>query len=550
MRCALLVSCAVSALAYHASQPWVTQPADDDSPNLQLHRLRAGAVPIGWQWPPISEAPAAPTRKSVAQITEEQKDPEVRISYVHPTLVSEYRRYGYGGLPLRGFAQLRATGIKEHGSDTKHGPKWQAKYGDHARKWEAAKRLSQKRAKRAECWGKALKEGKCKPEPEAKSEPEGAGQTDWAKIEKERAEREQRNDPRDEAGQTDWAKIDWSGGAGEVDWSGKEKDPNGHGKKKSKFKDPRKTGISRCGFTWDDAAAKMGAGCSKDGGCNPSEETNNKDAYWHGHNYSCYTDLPDNGLTVGGRHCDAVDGTATPQWCTAFCNDASTYCDPHICDCEFDKGLNDTDRFQNEDAYNINAPIAEHLPTPPPEKMLRRSDRLREAVIRHGEAQPSGLPECTWRPEGHWEGMAPVWTKNGWTAGGTPVGCTNATQYECIAGEKRGECSAKNWFDESAQGKDKVCGASCVHVSLLRPAPYYALWYPGPLAKDFKVDERQPRYEHDPANLDPSPNPNPDPNPSSLFPARTLIPTPGTSTTRRRSRCELVASTCASPTCS
>ena len=132
----------------------------------------------------------------------------------------------------------------------------------------------------------------------------------------------------------------------------------------------------------------MGAGCSKDGGCNPSEETNNKDAYWHGHNYSCYTDLPDNGLTVGGRHCDAVDGTATPQWCTAFCNDASTYCDPHICDCEFDKGLNDTDRFQNEDAYNINAPIAEHLPTPPPEKMLRRSDRLREAVIRHPNPNP------------------------------------------------------------------------------------------------------------------------------------------------------------------
>ena len=182
--------------------------------------------------------------------------------------------------------------------------------------------------------------------------------------------------------------------------------------------------------------------------------------------------------------------------------------------------------------------------------MLRRSDRLREAVIRHGEAQPSGLPECTWRPEGHWEGMAPVWTKNGWTAGGTPVGCTNATQYECIAGEKRGECSAKNWFEESAQGKGKVCGASCVHVSLLRPAPYYALWYPGPLAKDFKVDERQPRYEHDPTNLDPSPNPNPDPNPSPLFPARTPIPTPGTSTTRRRSRCELAASTCASPTCS
>ena len=39
----------------------------------------------------------------------------------------------------------------------------------------------------------------------------------------------------------------------------------------------------------------MGAWCDKDGGCNPSEETANKASYWHGHNYSCYADLPDNG---------------------------------------------------------------------------------------------------------------------------------------------------------------------------------------------------------------------------------------------------------------
>tara|TARA_B100000795_G_scaffold175223_1_gene132325 strand:+ start:63 stop:611 length:549 start_codon:yes stop_codon:yes gene_type:complete len=113
----------------------------------------------------------------------------------------------------------------------------------------------------------------------------------------------------------------------------------------------------------------------------------------------------------------------------------------------------------------------------------------------HGEAQPSGLPACTWRPDGHWQGLAPVWTAGGWSAGGVPVGCTNATQYECIAGENRGQCSSENWFDKAGQGK--VCGASCVHTSLLRPAPYYALWYPGPIAKDYKEGERNPRYDHD-----------------------------------------------------
>ena len=45
-------------------------------------------------------------------MTEEQKGSEVLITYVHPTLVSEYRRFGYGGLPLQGFEKLRVTGIK------------------------------------------------------------------------------------------------------------------------------------------------------------------------------------------------------------------------------------------------------------------------------------------------------------------------------------------------------------------------------------------------------------------------------------------------------
>ena len=39
------------------------------------------------------------------------------------------------------------------------------------------------------------------------------------------------------------------------------------------------------------------------------------------------------------------------------------------------------------------------------------------AVVERGEAQLSGLPACTWSP---------------------PKGCTNTTQYECMAGKKAG----------------------------------------------------------------------------------------------------------------
>ena len=38
----------------------------------------------------------------------------------------------------------------------------------------------------------------------------------------------------------------------------------------------KKTGISRCGFSWDDAAAKMGASCEAggwEGQCTPPEGT-------------------------------------------------------------------------------------------------------------------------------------------------------------------------------------------------------------------------------------------------------------------------------------
>ena len=36
---------------------------------------------------------------------------------------------------------------------------------------------------------------------------------------------------------------------------------------------------------------------------------------------------------------------------------------------------------------------------------------------------------------------------------------------------------------------------------LLPFAPYYALWYPGPLAKEWRKGEERPRYQHNPELL-------------------------------------------------
>merc|ERR1719272_1224967 len=58
-------------------------------------------------------------------------------------------------------------------------------------------------------------------------------------------------------------------------------------------------------------------------------------------------------------------------------------------------------------------------------------------------------------------------------------------------GASKGQCSGENWFD-----KPDKCSATCVHTVALAPAPYYALWYPGPVGKDWQDGERHPRYKH------------------------------------------------------
>ena len=50
-------------------------------------------------------------------------------------------------------------------------------------------------------------------------------------------------------------------------------------------------------------------------------------------------------------------------------------------------------------------------------------------MVKRGEAQLSGLPACTWSP---------------------PKGCTNTTQYECMAGKEAGACSGENWHGRAS----------------------------------------------------------------------------------------------------
>ena len=111
------------------------------------------------------------------------------------------------------------------------------------------------------------------------------------------------------------------------------------GEFKTKKKDPRKTGISRCGFTWDDAAAKMGPNCSASLDhpikCFAPPDTFSKsESYWYGHPYMCYTDLPDLDLHFGNRKCRATGPQSTDAWCNDNCNTVDSQCDPFMCDCE------------------------------------------------------------------------------------------------------------------------------------------------------------------------------------------------------------------------
>ena len=229
---------------------------------------------------------------------------------------------------------------------------------------------------------------------------------------------------------------------------------------------------SRCGFTWDDAAAKVGPPCTKSAECRrPRDSFGNASqgipAPWPlNQSYSCFKDLPNYGRAGPGECFSKNMLRKSDVWCNSMCTQPWFKCDLSACACTDEGG-----------AWNLSAPIQPHDDTPSPEDLPVRSVELKKEVIKEWRAAPSGLPPCRWRPK---------------------RGCTNETQYECVKGHSTGECSGANWF-----GSD-TCEISCVHVSLLNPVPYYALWRSGVQARPHIQHQRHPRYKHAADQLTPA----------------------------------------------
>ncbi len=208
----------------------------------------------------------------------------------------------------------------------------------------------------------------------------------------------------------------------------------------------------RCGLSWDDAAVKCGTDCVNfcmTGG-------------------ACYDDLPICDKDEPAGQCVAIKDGVTDAWC----REASTVIDGPF-------------SFFNKDHFFENC-ICEEVVTGPnteiepipkvkkPSTLPNRTDDLVEALVRQGSVE-AGLPECAWQPA---HGM----------------GCSNVSQYECMVpkggqGVKAGQCSDSNWYY-----RPEVCKASCVHVSLLNPPPYYAIWRYGARAHLWGDDAKLPHY--------------------------------------------------------
>ena len=238
----------------------------------------------------------------------------------------------------------------------------------------------------------------------------------------------------------------------------------------------------RCGFSWDDAAAKCGPPCpmGEQSECDVNTPKLKTNGTWQqrvaaakrqrdrqkfrkatgkrpDNPYRCYADVPTCDPAQPLGECFSRKATMYDQFCTTMCNSPEFQCDWDQCVCE-------------EHEFGLGDPIepVPLLSLTPPENMSVKSPHMVEQVKRTGEKAGSGLPECTWKPG---------------------PGCTNSTPYERI---DNGRCSSKNWFESS-----ESYPASCVHASTFHPAPYYALWRAGPISRPFEENETIPHYAHD-----------------------------------------------------
>jgi hypothetical protein len=257
-------------------------------------------------------------------------------------------------------------------------------------------------------------------------------------------------------------RADSTTSASRVDETASQKDGSG---RTVRGVDPKKLqidgNVQRCGFTWDDAAAKCGPPCpmALQSECDVNAPKVGVNSTWINHNYSCYADLPPCDPAKPKGNCYSRKEAIMDQFCTQICNMAHGYCNPDQCICD-------------ETEYDAAAPIEEKPIDISPEKMAEKSHELINRVKLNG-ATKMGLPDCLWRPGR---------SKN------PKYNCSMEKPYECM---DTSECSAFNWYE------DDSCANSCLHTVLLKNAPYYALWRPGPLSPPFSDGDSLPHYVHE-----------------------------------------------------
>ena len=221
---------------------------------------------------------------------------------------------------------------------------------------------------------------------------------------------------------------------------------------------------ARCGFTWDDAAAKVGPPCQEDLDCKPRPPGAALAGWSLDAKYGCYDDLPDYKRGMLGECVSRDTREQSDAYCAVVCGASPGECDMSSCMCT------------KSQAWELKTKIERHDDSTPPERMPDKSHELLEQARLAYLHTVSGLPTCLWKPKD---------------------GCSNVTQYECFDGPSAGKCSGHNWMYNTS------CLYSCVHVSTLSPAPYYALWVDGPQERKAQRGERQPRYVHSESRMTP-----------------------------------------------
>ena len=424
-------------LAYHADQLFsalpeeaeaeLVQQAEARAARLNAHFFRTGSpVPRGWRPRPEKLSAAHRGKRSVARRVEEEAYADATITYVLPAMTSRLVRFGRHRQP----AELSLHRVAQDQTPPTEGE--QAAAAAAAAVDAEALSVAARAIEPPAAWAAA----EALARDQVKVEADGMNQI----AAEERARKYIAGEDHKRPAELERLTSCPDGGC--------------------------KTGISRCGFSWDDAAVKMGDWCySAVSTCiAPPGTDDNPESYWFGANYSCYADLPDIGVRGGGRGCRSTTEAVTDAWCMQFCNTADTYCDPIFCDCkDRGTGLEDVAPFVVPEAFNVSAPIQ------PPRDMValhelpHRTAALVAEVAKRYEEQPSGLPDCIWKPAQE--------CSNGYTSGPNASAAHNARvkvkQYECLRGKRSGECSDANWFGRD----DDECKSSCVQQLEPEPEP-------------------------------------------------------------------------------